>query len=710
VSDLETQIAADYGVEIEVEGTGIDEPWNTDQGGVGWINAISEGSGQVVAWLGLGLVFVFAADVISRSFFDDSISWANDFGYFLYSIHFVIGAAYTLKRSGHIRTDFVYRNWSAKTQAKTDAFVYGVLFIPALIAALWIAIDKGANSFRLREEVITSNSGLPLWVLKVALPIGLFLWLLQSFSELVKSIRVVREGEWRRGETPMTVPLTPLFALAALLIALRVFAKDFLWSVLDGIGGVLHFLFGWLADLLSGGNVGSALSFIPSKVLSPLQDQVPNEWLGIIMLMALFGAIVVGFPIAQTLLVMSFGFGFVGFGDNAFNLFANKANETMTDVTLAAVPMFLLMGFVLEQAGLMDRLFRALQLSMANLRGSLYLAVIAAATIFAAATGIVGASVTLIGLMAIPSMTRSGYDVRMSAGAITAGGTLGILIPPSIMLVVMAPVVGVKVLDLFAAAILPGIMLSALYTGYAMIRARRNPELGPPLPEEERADNVGEIVREIVLGIIPPLVLITLTLGSILWGFATPTEASAMGALGSILLATLTGKLSVKMISRALMATLETGTMIMILIVASNFFGAVFSRLGSAGFVADGLVSLDLPWIVMLGLILLFVFVLGWPLEWVPIVLIFIPILLPVVIELNIDLVWFSILVAVTLQTAWLSPPVALSAYFLKGVAPHWDLKDIYAGMFQFMGLQVLGLVLVLLFPALALWLPEVLN
>jgi len=307
------------------------------------------------------------------------------------------------------------------------------------------------------------------------------------------------------------------------------------------------------------------------ELIAQIDIGVPNEWLGIIMLGFLFGAIVVGFPIAQTLLIMSFGFGYIGFGENSFNLFTNKANETMSDVTLAAVPMFLLMGYVLEQAGLMDRLFRALQLSMANLRGSLYLAVIAAATIFAAATGIVGASVTLIGLMAIPSMTRSEYDVRLSAGAITAGGTLGILIPPSIMLVVMAPVVGVKVLDLFAAAIIPGIMLSALYTGYAMIRARMNPELGPPLPEDERAENWQEIAKEIALGIIPPMVLIVLTLGSILWGWATPTEASAMGALGSFLLALFTGKLNFNMVRRALMATLETGTMIMILIVASNY-------------------------------------------------------------------------------------------------------------------------------------------
>lgn len=455
--------------------------------------------------------------------------------------------------------------------------------------------------------------------------------------------------------------------------------------------------------------IGTA-AFAALDVVAQIDLGIPSEWIGILMLLALFGAIVVGFPIAQTLLVMAFAFGFIGEGERAINLFASTANRTMTNVTLAAVPMFLLMGYVLEQAGLMDRLFRALQLSMANLRGSLYLAVIAAATIFAAATGIVGASVTLIGLMAIPSMTRSGYDVKLSAGAITAGGTLGILIPPSIMLVVMAPVVGVKVLDLFAAAIIPGLMLSGLYTGYAMFRSWRQPELGPALPEDEHAENVQEIVREIAIGIIPPMVLITATLGSILWGWATPTEASAMGAAGSLLLALLSGRLSFRMVRRSLVATLETSTMIMILIVASDFFGAVFSLLGSAGYVADGLVGLNLHWILMLGLILLFIFILGWPLEWVPIVLIFVPILLPVVTELGIDKVWFSILVAVTLQTAWLSPPVALSAYFLKGVAPHWDLKDIYSGMFQFMGLQLVGLILVLAFPGIALWLPEVLN
>lgn len=436
---------------------------------------------------------------------------------------------------------------------------------------------------------------------------------------------------------------------------------------------------------------------------------IESEAIGFLMLGALFGAIVLGFPIAQTLMVVSFAFGFWAVGDTVFNLFTLSAINNMTNVQLAAVPLFIFMGYMLEQAGLMDRLFRALQLSMANLRGSLYLAVISAATIFAAATGIVGASVTLIGLMAIPSMTRSGYDTRLSAGAITAGGTLGILIPPSIMLVVMAPVLGVNVLDLFAAAIFPGLILSGLYVLYAMVRSWINPELGPPLPPEEQTMSKGEIAKEILIGIIPPTVLIGATLGSILFGIATTTEGSALGAVGALVLAIGSRRMDFKLIKGALESTMLTTSMIMILVMASDFFGRVFSLVGSASYMANKLVELELNFIVMLLLILLLIFILGWPLEWVPIVLIFIPILLPVVDSYGFDKVWFGILVAVTLQTAWLSPPVALSAYFLKGVAPHWDLKDIYAGMFQFMGLQVVGLIIVLAFPPVALWLPKVL-
>ena len=434
------------------------------------------------------------------------------------------------------------------------------------------------------------------------------------------------------------------------------------------------------------------------------------EWWGIVSLVVLFGAIFIGFPIAFTLIFVALTFGYFVLGPLALYLMTLQVFAVMKDTSLAAVPFFLFMGYLLEQSGLMERLFRAVQLLFAGLRGSLYLAVLLTATVFAAATGIVGSSVTLLGVMAAPRMKASGYDIRMSAGAITAGGTLGILIPPSIMLIVMGPVVGVPATDLFAAAVLPGLLLAGLYIVYTLVRCFLNPALGPALPLDQRASSWLEVARELLLGCVPVVVVIVATLGVILMGIATPTDAGAVGAFAVFVLTLVYRRLSWAGFKRALMSTLEVASMILLLVAASNFFGSVFSRMGSPTLIAESLLTLNYPPTLMLLLILAIIFVLGWPLEWVPIVLIVMPILLPLVDKLGIDKVWFCILVAVCLQTAWLSPPVALSAYFLKGVVPEWPLKDIYIGMMQFMVLQIIGLLLVLAFPQLALWLPAVLR
>lgn len=432
--------------------------------------------------------------------------------------------------------------------------------------------------------------------------------------------------------------------------------------------------------------------------------------LGLVGLASLFGLICLGFPISFTMIFLALVLGFIGFGHVVFYLMTLQFFGVMTDTVLSAVPFFLFMGYILEDSGLMNRLFKAFQLSMARVSGSLYLAVTSTATIFAAATGIVGSSITLLGVMAAPTMKESKYDTRLSAGCITAGGTLGILIPPSIMLVVMGPVVGVPVTQLFTAAILPGIMLATLYMGYALIRSYFNPKLGPPLPEHLRAPSKAWIVKELFLGVLPVSTLILATLGSIMTGMATPTEGAAAGAFGSLILTSVYRRLTFAGLKRSMYRTLEISAMILLLVSASSFFGAVFSRLGSANLLTELLMATDLPPTLMLILILALIFVLGWPLEWVPIVLIILPVLLPLVEHMGYDLTWFSILVAVTLQTAWLSPPVALSAYFLKGVVPDWDLKDIYAGMMQFMGLQCVGALLILFFPSIATWLPSVLK
>ena len=278
------------------------------------------------------------------------------------------------------------------------------------------------------------------------------------------------------------------------------------------------------------------------------------------------------------------------------------------------------------------------------------------------------------------------------------------------MLIVMGPVVGVPATDLFAAAVIPGLVLALLYIIYTLVRSYLNPALGPALPLEERAESIGEVVRELVFGIAPVVVVIFATLGVILAGIATPTDAGAVGSFAVLVMTLLYRRMTWEKFRKAVYSTLLTSCMILLLVAASNYFGAVFSRLGSATLIAESLLQLDLPPTVMLLLILGIIFVLGWPLEWVPIVLIVVPIMLPLVQKLGIDLVWFCTLVAVCLQTAWLSPPVALSAYFLKGVVPDWDLSDIYAGMMQFMVLQIVGLLLLLAFPQLALWLPAVLR
>ncbi|MDC0164273.1 TRAP transporter large permease subunit [Candidatus Pelagibacter bacterium] len=437
-----------------------------------------------------------------------------------------------------------------------------------------------------------------------------------------------------------------------------------------------------------------------------ITEFISPEALGFILIAVMLFAIFIGFPISFTLIFLGFVFGYLGFGKLVFYLMTLQFSMVMTEQALAAVPLFVFMGIMMENAGLMERLFSSVQLMLSRVRGALFYAVLFVSVIFAAATGIVGASVTILGIMAAKSMNKSGYDVRLAAGTITAGGTLGILIPPSIMLVVMGPIMEIPVTDLFAAAIIPGIMLAVLYAAYVTIRCAINPSLGPVLAVEDRASSMTEVFREFLIGLLPPALLVFAALGSILFGYATPTEAAGCGAVGSLVLALVYKKLTLPKLQEALVKTLEITALIMVLVAASNFFGSVFSRLGTPMLLTEFLLGLEMNRYIILAIVLGMIFLLGWPLEWVPIVLIIIPIILPLIEALEFNLTWFAILVAVNLQTAWLSPPVALSAYFLKGVVPEWDLKDIYLGMMQFMVLQVIGLILIVIFPQIALWLP----
>jgi len=433
-----------------------------------------------------------------------------------------------------------------------------------------------------------------------------------------------------------------------------------------------------------------------------------NDVLGLVsLLVAVFG-VLSGFPMAFIFIFVALLFGYVGIGHQVFYLLTYQFFGLMTNVELASIPLFLFMGYILEQSGLMDRMFSALRLMLGNTKGALYIIVMIVATVFAAATGIVGASVTVLGVMAAPMMIRSGYDTRLSAGTIAAGGTLGILIPPSVMLIVMGPLVGVPISDLFAAAIIPGLMLSAIYLVYAVVRCQLNPALGPTLGSESAKYSAGDKARELVLGVIPIATVIMATLGLILAGITTPTDAAATGAFASFVLSTAYGRMDIKRFVNAVFRTMETTAFIMFLIGAANFFGAVFARLGSGRLITSFLTDLPVSPMVMLVLMLTLIFVLGGPLEWIPVVLVIVPILLPVVKQMGIDMLWFSILVAVTLQSSWLTPPMALSSYFLKGVVPQWGMKDIYLGMLQFVLLQFVIVAILIKFPFFITWLPSI--
>jgi tripartite ATP-independent transporter DctM subunit len=438
-----------------------------------------------------------------------------------------------------------------------------------------------------------------------------------------------------------------------------------------------------------------------------------NETLGLIMLFSMIAVIFIGFPISFTLLFLAFIFGAIGLGpDQAFNLAYLQIWGTMKDEILPAVPLFIFMGFMTEQAGLMERLFLALRHLFAPVRGALYVAVILTATIFAMATGIVGAAVTVLGIMAGPIMIKTGYDARLSSGAIAAGGTLGVLIPPSVMLVVMGPTMGVPVNLLYSATLGPGFVLAAFYIIYCLTRSIINPKLGPPVPKEERIGSAWLIIKEFIIGVLPLACLIGFTLGTILGGLATPTEAASCGAFGATLLALIYGKLNVSVLKNAAISTMMTSAMVLFLAVASNVFGAVFTKLGTATLITNTMAGLPLPDLGKLALIMALVFILGWPFEWPAIILVFLPIFLPVIEKMQVHglskldlLIWSGALIAVNLQTAFLSPPVAMSAYYLRNVVPQWSLATIYKGMADYMVIQIIVLIALFFFPEISLWL-----
>jgi len=419
-------------------------------------------------------------------------------------------------------------------------------------------------------------------------------------------------------------------------------------------------------------------------------------------------AILIGFPTAFALMELGIIFGFLVFGPLVFNLLVQRTYAVMTSDVLIAVPLFLFMGYIIERAGTLDRLFRSIQLALGPIRGSLLLATLITCTIFATATGIVGASVTLMGLLALPAMMRARYNVELSTGVIAAGGTLGILIPPSVLLILYGAVAGVSVPRLYAGAFLPGLMLSSLYLLYILTRVYSNEKLAPPLPAEERQFPVALILRSLLTSFLPLTLLIGAVLGSILIGLATPTEAAALGALGGILLAAAYGALNLQTLKESVFLTARASAMVLWLLVGSSLFAGVFARLGGAAMIENWVLSLGLSPLAFFWLAQIIIFLLGWPLEWTEITIIFMPLFLPLLQQFDIDPLFFGIMAALNQQTSFLSPPVAMSAFYLKGVAPREiSLNQIFRGMYPFMIIQIISMIVLYYWPQLALWLPD---
>ncbi|HSD53854.1 MAG TPA: TRAP transporter large permease subunit [Burkholderiales bacterium] len=438
--------------------------------------------------------------------------------------------------------------------------------------------------------------------------------------------------------------------------------------------------------------------------------------LALVMLGLFIFVILLGFPIAFTLMGMGVGFGFYAYYQSGQEFYDNRIFYLLTQNTwsimssdvLVAVPLFLFMGYVIERANILDRLFYSLQVALRRIPGSMAVAALVTCALFATATGIVGAVVTLMGLLAFPAMLKAGYDQRLSAGVICAGGTLGILIPPSIMLIVYAAAASVSVVRLYAGAMLPGFLLAGLYVVYVITRAVINPKLAPKLPDDEA--NVPWSVAFVLLAqaFLPLAVLIVAVLGSIIFGLATPTEAAAVGALGSLVLAAAYRALTWERLQEAVYLTARTAAMVCFLFVGSWTFSSVFSYLGGEGVIKSFVLGLDLNPVLFLIISQIIIFLLGWPLEWTEIIIIFVPIFLPLLPHFNIDPLLFGILVALNLQTSFLTPPMAMSAYYLKGIAPpHVQLWTIFKGCFPFLGLVFVTMFAVYVLPGITTWLPS---
>ena len=419
----------------------------------------------------------------------------------------------------------------------------------------------------------------------------------------------------------------------------------------------------------------------------------------------------VGIPVAYSLFAVSLVFGFLRFGDKAIFQLLSKVQDVAGNYILAAVPLFVFMGCMLERAGIAERLFDVFHIWTRRLPGGLAVGTILLGVVFAAASGVVGATETVIGLLAIPIMMKYGYDKSLISGTICAGGSLGTVVPPSVLVIILAPIADVSVGDLFAGLLIPGLIMAGLFIVYIVARCMISPQLAPQTSETEDVPPMGELLKLTFLALVPPVFLIFTVLGSILSGLATPTEAAACGAFGAAFLSAVNGNMSLRLLNEASRQTLKVTVMILTILLAGNMFAGVFV---ASGGISDmrGLLEADKlsDWNTLL-LILLIAFVAGFALDLVSIILVLIPIAMPIIRMLGFDPIWFCILFLVMIQTSYLTPPMAPSIFYLRAISPpEITLRHMYRGVVPFIVLQLFTLVLILMFPGIALWLPNAIT
>jgi len=420
--------------------------------------------------------------------------------------------------------------------------------------------------------------------------------------------------------------------------------------------------------------------------------------------------ILLGFPIWTTLMAMGIFFGYAAMGTRIFDLLTQNTFSILSNDVLTAVPLFLFMGYIVERANILDRLFFSIQVAARRVPGSMAVATLLTCAFFATATGIVGAVVTLMGLLAFPAMLKAGYDTKLASGVVCAGGTLGILIPPSILLIVYAATAGLSVVQLYAGAFIPGFVLAGFYVLYVVGRVMLNPSLAPKLPKEQTDIPWQKVLLALLTSFFPLAVLILSVLGAIVFGLATPSEAASVGALGSLILAAGYRALDFQRLKEAVYLTARTTAMVTFLFVGSWTFASVFAYLGGQQLVEHAIGAMHLTRVEFLLLSQFIIFLLGWPLEWTEIIIIFVPIFLPLLKVFGVDPLVFGILVALNIQTSFNTPPMAMSAYYLKGVAPpHVRLTQIFAGALPYVFMVFLTMALLYIFPGMATWLPRAL-